>query len=145
MSPWTPRLVAVVRRALRDAERTRETEAWYLEHYFGAQRPAWLRAQEALLDMQVRCAEAGAAFGVAYFPLLHAVGEPPLDRIADEVRAACDAVEIPFVDLTPALEDGDEQRLWLHPVDHHPNARAHRLVAEPLAAFAADLLARSRR
>ena len=142
---WTPRIYDVLRLALTSEARTRETEAWYLAHYFGAQRKDWDDARAALVAMRDLCASRGTAFGVVYFPILHRDGASPLDRIATEVGRACGEAEIAFLDLSLAFVDRPKRGLWVHPVDHHPNARAHRLAAERVAPFAAALLRESTR
>jgi lysophospholipase L1-like esterase len=45
--------------------------------------------------------------------------------------AELDAIDA--VDLLPAFAGKDPGLLWLHPIDHHPNAVAYGIVAEALA------------
>ncbi len=135
-----PRLYELARLALGARARTRAVEDWYLDHYVGARADAWRRSAGELVAMRDVARARGAAFGVAYFPLLHDLAGSRLARIEELVAGACAQADIPFVDLTPQLRGTPERQLWLHPVDHHPNARAHALVAPELARFARTLL-----
>jgi lysophospholipase L1-like esterase len=141
---FTPRIYELARLALTTEARTRETEDWYLSYYFGEHAPSWANARADLAAMRDLCASQGTAFGLAYFPLLHDLNETPLLRVRDEVARACGETGIPFLDLTPVFAGRALEDLWLHPVDHHPNAAAHRLAAEALAPFTATLLLQSR-
>jgi len=44
------------------------------------------------------------------------------------------------VDLLPALAGKRADELWVHALDPHPNARAHRLAAEAMAPAVKALL-----
>ena len=134
------RVVALLERAWTARERARETEAWYLSFYAGDGRSAWDRARAELVEMRTLAHAHGAVLGVAYFPLLHSLADGPLDAIRDEVERACEQAQIPFLDLGPAFRGLDERDLWVHPVDHHPNARAHALAATALQPFVRGLL-----
>jgi hypothetical protein len=46
----------------------------------------------------------------------------------------------PVLDLTAALAREPDHALWVHPADHHPDARAHELAAEAIAPFVESLL-----
>jgi hypothetical protein len=90
--------------------------------------------------MQRRAKEKGARFGVVLFPLLHRLAERPFERIHAAVAAECASRGIAFLDLAVAFADEDERALWVHPSDHHPNARAHAIAARAMAPFVASLL-----
>jgi lysophospholipase L1-like esterase len=53
--------------------------------------------------------------------------------VHDKIGRLCERSSIPFVDLLPVLQDRASSSLWAHPADWHPNALAHRLVAEAIA------------
>ena len=77
----------------------------------------------------------GAELVVVYMPYLVGAPAPPPPAI---VQAVSDA-HAAFVDVTPAVADrlathpGDV--LGLTPLDGHPNATAHRLIAEQVASY----------
>lgn len=122
------------------AGKARQSEDWYLSYYRGAQAAHWVGVKRLLGEMRDGSRAAGARFGVVLFPLLHRLSAAPLADIHDEVEAACRELDVPYLDLTAAFEGEDERDLWVHPIDHHPNGRAHELAAERLAPFVADLL-----
>ena len=43
-------------------------------------------------------------------------------------------------DLLPVFRGQPSASFWVHPVDRHPNEKAHRLAAEALAPVVRDLL-----
>ncbi len=119
----------------RGVARTGKTEEWYRSFYAGEREDAWARSRALIGDMHAMCTEANARFGVALFPLLHRVSNSPFAPLHEMVREACREMEIPYVDLTPALRDSGDSELWVHPADHHPSRRAHELVSRPLTDF----------
>ena len=54
----------------------------------------------------------------------------PYGAITDVLRDVCDRNGVGFRDLLEPLVGLDAYALRAHPHDHHPNARAHGLVAE---------------
>ncbi len=116
------------------------TDAWYRSYYLGERREHWDRAAGALGSMANQCRDAGVRFGVAIFPLLHALDAYPFTEIHTEVRKACAQREIPVIDLLDAFAGRDAAGLWVHPADRHPNLHAHEIVAAPLADFTRELL-----
>ncbi len=119
---------------------TRATEDWYLDHYVGDRSQAWLTAQTQIGVAHAPLRTSGCALGVAYFPLLHDLTGGRLDPIRDEVARFCRADGIPFRDLGVTLRDRAPRDLWVHPIDHHPNARAHEAVAPAIADLVTELL-----
>jgi hypothetical protein len=134
---YLPRLIGG---ALGRGARDREIEAWYESYYFGERRARWDAARAALLDMRQRCVAAQSKFGVVIFPLLHRLAERRFARIHETVTAACAEMGVPALDLTAALAREPDQALWIHPADHHPDARAHELAAEAMTPFVESLL-----
>jgi lysophospholipase L1-like esterase len=118
----------------------RATEEWYFSYYFGDRREHWEQTQRDVKGMKDRAVAAGATFGVAYFPLLHRLSERPFKKIDDAVAAYCKEIGAPFLDLSDALSREPDQALWVHPTDHHPDARANEIVAEAMTPFVESLL-----
>ncbi len=136
------RLAALLRRVAGSAARERETERWYLSYYTGEQSAAWRRMRVGLREMHAMASRAGASFAVVYFPLLHRLEDGPLDPIRDLVRDACAADDVPFLDLGEAFVGLAGRDLWVHPADHHPNARAHAAAARAMTPFVRHLMPR---
>lgn len=55
-------------------------------------------------------------------------------RVAEMARRA----GIPALDLAPVFAGCDTQSLWVHPADHHPNGKAHRMAAERIAKWLSE-------
>jgi len=133
-------LVRLLSSVLHRTESDRATEDWYLSYYYGERRENWERTRKELAEMKAASEKAGARFGVAYFPLLHRLKDGPFAKIEETVAERCREIGAPFLDLTPSLAREPEQSLWVHPADHHPDARANEIAAEALAPFVAELL-----
>lgn len=105
-------------------------EDWYGALYAeGA--PGWEAAQAAFLQLQQACAENEIALQVVLLPELHDLVDYPFEREYAAVRSFLDAHGIENLDLTPSFAgETDPQSLWVAPDDAHPNAEAHRRIAE---------------
>ena len=80
--------------------------------------------------------EHGAQFAIAIQPIFSDVGDDyPLADAHREIRKWCEAQGIAVIDLQPLFAGMDAEILVVHPKDHHPNARAHRIMGEALAEF----------
>jgi GDSL-like lipase/acylhydrolase family protein len=137
-----PRILRLVAGAWSSIGADRVVEDWYFSYYFGARSSRWAAARASLDDMRRRCADAGASFGVVVFPILHRLAERPFARIHTAVTRACRDMDVPVLDLTDALAGSRETELWVHPTDHHPNARAHALAARAIGPFVEESLLR---
>jgi len=118
---------------------SRDTVRWYESYYTGDRAQEWVRSRAALAEIHALCEAADTPLGVALFPLLYQVSDSPFAPLHEMVETTCGDLGIPYLDLTAALAAEAESELWVHPTDHHPNARAHELVAEPLSAFVREL------
>lgn len=136
------RLLRLIAGAWRSASADREVEDWYFSYYFGARASYWAKARDSIDGMRRRCADAGATFGVVVFPILHRLAARPFGRIHTVVVGACREMDVPVLDLTDTLAGTRERDLWVHPTDHHPNARAHALAARAIGRFVEDSLLR---
>jgi lysophospholipase L1-like esterase len=118
----------------------RETTRWYLEMWGDENRDGWRRTQDELRRMQQRLAERGARLLVAPWPLFVGLEHGyPFTPVHEEIRHFCLAAGIPHHDLLPSFEGRHTAELWVHPVDHHPNDRAHRIAAEALVSEVLEL------
>lgn len=113
-------------------QRTTDVEAWYRSFYVGERADRWTRASIDLAAMAAYCREHDIALTVAVLPLIHRLDDHPFTDIHDKVTGFCNDQGIQVVDLLPVLKGIPDQELWVHPTDHHPNARAHGMMAEAL-------------
>ncbi len=69
------------------------------------------------------------------FPILHKLNASyPFRDIHGMVDQEAEAGGALALDLLPSFEGNSAPDLWVHPTDQHPNAKAHRIAAEALAA-----------
>jgi lysophospholipase L1-like esterase len=129
-----PRLLSFVRDRLETSRIARDTTRWYRDMYGPGNAEGWQRTREDLRAMQQRAAARGVPLLVALWPLLVDLeANYPFADVHDKIGRVCERSSIPFVDLLPVLRGRASSSLWAHPADWHPNALAHRLVAEALA------------
>ena len=77
------------------------------------------------------CSDHGARLDVIVFPLLSHWEEPyPYDALHERVAGAWREAGVEVVDLRDAWRGHSRADLRVNALDHHPNERAHRLVAE---------------
>ena len=132
--PFGVRTALFVRRRMDQYRRDRAMRVWYADLYGEKNRDGWLRTQTAILRMHRRMALRGGRFLVATWPVLSHLDQGYAFRDAHEaIGRFCHSAGIAWMDLLPVLQGRRAEDLWVHPHDPHPNALAHRLVAESLA------------
>jgi hypothetical protein len=110
----------------------RETTRWYLEMWGEGNLEGWLTTQQIIRDMDRRQNRQGR-FLVAAWPLFVGLEEPyPFASVHETIGRFCLGAGIPWFDLRPVFLGHRSAELWVHPVDRHPNERAHRMAAEAL-------------
>lgn len=110
----------------------RVTRRLYLQAFEGDNAR---RHFELLADMHRRIKGNGSELVIVLFPLLYEFDDYAFADIHDKIGDFCRSEGIPLLDLLPAFSKHDARELWVHPIDHHPNEIAHRIVAEELHAF----------
>jgi lysophospholipase L1-like esterase len=95
---------------------------------------AALRRSKAVLD------EHGIRFLVVPFPMLSGLQEKdyPYARLMQMVRDFCASAHIECVDLLPDFLGKQDETLWAHPTDQHPNDKGHALIAAGIARYLAQ-------
>jgi lysophospholipase L1-like esterase len=111
----------------------RETTRWYLDMWGDANRRGWQQTQEYLREMERRLGRRGARLLVAPWPLFVGLERGyPFAAVHETIYRFCLVAGIPHHDLLSAFRGQRSADFWVHPVDLHPNERAHRLAAESL-------------
>lgn len=137
-----PRLVSFVRDRLETRRIARDTERWYRDMYGAPNGEGWGRTREDLRAMKQAAQERGVPMLVALWPLLVDLERDyPFADVHAKIGRACERIGVPFQDLQGVLRGRPTASLWVHPADWHPNAAAHRLVAEALAPRVRELAA----
>lgn len=107
---------------------TSDTIGWYRDCYNPAQNG------ENLRDFEASLAEIAAVPNcrsvLVLYPLLEGTeSDYPLAEVHAFVAAAAQRAGLPVLDLAPVFRGQKSSDLWVHPVDHHPNGRAHQMAA----------------
>jgi lysophospholipase L1-like esterase len=113
--------------------------AGFQEYYAALYRDGsqgWAHSRDALLELKELSRAHGFDLRVVLLPELHELADYPFTREHGLVATFLRSEGIPVLDLAPRFRDELEpQALWVSRDDAHPNARAHRLIAEHTQAF----------
>jgi lysophospholipase L1-like esterase len=108
----------------------------YYANLYEPDQPGWQETRAAFRRLAEVCRADGVDLRVVLLPELHALDEYPFDR---EYRAVAEFLRdegIPVLDVTESFSDvTDPQSLWVSLDDAHPNAEAHRRIAEASRSF----------
>jgi lysophospholipase L1-like esterase len=111
--------------------------AAYYAALYDEGRPGWVAAKDALRRLRDECRERDIGLAVVLLPELHELADYRFAAQHALVTDFLDGLGIESLDLAPHFaSEPDPQRLWVAPDDAHPNARAHRLIAD----FSLDFL-----
>jgi hypothetical protein len=118
---------------------TRQMVRHYNDGYREAS-PGWVEVRAAFLRARELARTKGFELVVAVHPVLFRLDEShPFLGIHRTVAEFLSAEGIERVDLLDAFIGQNDEDLWVHPTDHHPNELAHGMSA----ALLADALVRS--
>jgi lysophospholipase L1-like esterase len=101
--------------------------------------PAWLGTTRGLRALRDTLAAKRIPFVVVVFPMMSQL-EPelyPCRRIHDKITGFCSAEGIPCVDLLPDFLGRNDEDLWVHSSDQHPNHVGQAVFADRIHAFLA--------
>ncbi len=124
------------------ADESARTIAWYLGMVGADNAEGWARTRGDLRAMRDAVeSHPERRFLVAILPLLVGTdGDYPFDPVHEALLSFCDEASIRCVDLREAFLGQPPSTLHVHPVDMHPNARAHARIAEALEPHVLALL-----
>jgi lysophospholipase L1-like esterase len=80
----------------------------------------------------------GAELVVVVLPLLYDFEHYPFTAVHEALAQLSQKNDIQMVDALEALRAQKAKDLWVHPIDHHPNEVAHRLVAQAVYSHLLD-------
>lgn len=99
---------------------------------FNDRNPGWQESKRALGEMAELSRENDAELMVALYPLLVELDNYRGTDAHRTVTSFCRARDIEVIDLLPVFENTSAQSHWINIMDGHPDAEAHRLVADRL-------------
>jgi len=133
---WISRLRSVtflwsrVRGLLTRAGPGQTFESFYSALYEDDQ-PGFIALKEAFLELRQLCAEHGMQLQVIMLPELHNLVDYPFSAEYAKVSGFLRENNIAVKDLTSSFAGyEDAAGLWVAPDDAHPNALAHKMIAE---------------
>jgi lysophospholipase L1-like esterase len=105
---------------------------YYLGLYEDGTSKGWRDARAAIGRLAAATKADGVPLLIAVLPELHDVASYRFQRVTDLVRATAEENGAAFVDVLPYLKDQPSSILWVTAPDPHPNALAHKLIAQGL-------------
>jgi len=115
------------------------SESGYLDYYsnlYSDKSPGWIEAKAAMLEMKKLADDNHFYFQVVMLPELHELVDYPFKDIYARVERFLKENNIDVLDITPAFKNEKEpMKLWVARDDAHPNARAHRIIADASVDF----------
>ena len=100
----------------------------------------WEQCRKAILEIRNRCQETKTPLFIVIFPFFYELDRDyPFQPIHEVVHRFCETEAIPVLDLRDNYRQYRGPEMWVDASDPHPNARAHAIAAQ---AIAADLLSR---
>jgi len=133
-NPWRRRFATInfIAHQIDMVRLDRVTRKAYLDAFEGD----YAKEKFALLaELNRKIRTDGSRLVIVLFPLLYRFDNYPFGEIHQKMSAFCQREKIPLLDLLPVFSRYDEERLWVHPTDRHPNDVAHRVAAEAIHAF----------
>lgn len=127
--PWEPRLFSLLADRIEGARVAAETERWYRDMVGPENEEGWQRTLDDLSAMDETVRAGGARFVIALWPLMTRLHDYPFEDTHRTIVEALEARGLTVLDALPAFRDEDATALWVHPADHHPNERGHRIFA----------------
>lgn len=100
--------------------------------------PGWEAMKAAFRKLKDICSAEGIALRVVLLPELHNPADYPFTKEHQKVTGFLNELDIPNLDLAPHFaSEPDPLKLWVALDDAHPNATAHRMIAEHAVDFIA--------
>lgn len=128
-------LVPRVGSLLRRMNLIQSTEfSWVQKIYqgFTNENPGWLESKRGLTKIAEACRVNDCDFLIAVYPLLVELDNYKGYNVHRTILEFCRTAGIKAVDLLPIFENTKAQSHWINFMDSHPNANAHKMIAETL-------------
>jgi len=138
---WSLRLFSLAQDRMEGMRIGAATLRWYEEMYAAPNQAGWAHTLDRLESLQTRIAAHGGRLLIALWPLMTSLSSYPLEGTHETIASSMRARHLTFVDTLPAFRNEDAEALWVHAVDHHPNARGHALFATAVLPAVQEALA----
>lgn len=114
--------------------------AWFRDSALTGLPQEFSRMGDEILRLRDFARSRGARFVMVFFPWLYRLDDYPLDAVHAHLRAFARQHDIDLLDLLDVFRGHGDTALRVSLANEHPNARAHRMAAEAIAAFLAPRL-----
>lgn len=105
----------------------------YYKSLFQGEDSGWQESRRALGEIISLCKKRNIPCYVVCFPVLYQLDDSyPLKKEEALIKEAVLEAGGEFVDLFEKFKGQDSRKLWVHPVDHHPNEAAHKIAARAI-------------
>jgi hypothetical protein len=115
----------------------RDVSSYYRDMY-APERPYFRDALDEVVRIRDRAAQDQVPILVVLIPDMHDLSPKSVFApLYERIHAGFVARGLPTLDTVPLFREkyaGRESELWVTPGDRHPNAKAHRVIAEALSA-----------
>lgn len=146
-SPWSPRLLALAEDRIEALRIGGATMRWYADMVEAPNAEGWRATLAQLGRFSAELERGGRRLVVALWPLLVSLEDArsyPFLSTHARIERDLTALGLTFLDTSPAFTGAQTASLWVHEVDHHPNAEAHRRFTAAISGTVRDALARAR-
>jgi lysophospholipase L1-like esterase len=108
----------------------------YYRGLYQPDRPGWLAMTDAFRELRDECREKGIALQVILLPEFHNLADYPFVEQHRQVGEFLRREGVNFKDLVQDFSGvPNSRKLWVAPDDAHPNASAHRMIADHSRSF----------
>ncbi|GJL61405.1 MAG: hypothetical protein NPIRA04_00590 [Nitrospirales bacterium] len=104
----------------------------YYRNLYAENQPGWVATQQAMRQLVEFCKEQDIHMMVVNYPELHQMSPYPFTQVTERIATLAEGLDVPFLDLLPAVEHEEPHSLWVTPTDAHPNGKAGKLFARRL-------------
>ncbi|WP_447971246.1 SGNH/GDSL hydrolase family protein [Nitrospira sp. M1] len=104
----------------------------YYRDLYAERQSGWVATQEAIRQLVEFCREQNIQVIMVNYPELHQVAPYPFTQVTDLIARQAESLNVPFLDLLPAVQAEEPHSLWVTPTDAHPNGKAGNLFARRL-------------
>jgi hypothetical protein len=96
----------------------------------------WKNNKSELLKIRDISQKSGAKFLMVLFPMFIWNGESyPLDPIHKRITQFAEKNDIQLIDMKNEFHAVPAKEYWVHPLDQHPNVKAHKVFADRIGAW----------
>jgi hypothetical protein len=107
-----------------------------LESYHYWFKKGWPESRKELLAIKRLCDRKGSKLLVVLFPILYKIDENyPFSEPHEEILCFASENDISAIDLLEVYQKHRASDLWVHNLDHHPNALAHKIASTEICCW----------